>query len=172
MKTLNKTGLILLALLLALSVAAFAEETADTLTEATPAAVTTESAQAAADVLAEALTAYQNAKADSRKEAVLNSLKQELNGYVTAGKLTQEQADLILKHYTEQMTLQQNGSGRGGRGMQNRKNGQNGKNTQGTQQNVPGKGGRHGRFGTAPATPGTAAPEAAAPAEPEGTTGI
>ena len=57
-------------------------------------------AQAAAEALSEALTAWQNARAETRKQAILDSLKQELDACVTAGTLTQEQADLILKYYT------------------------------------------------------------------------
>lgn len=135
MKTMSKVGLMILAMALALSLGltALAEGT----TDAAPATSATDEAQAKADALNEALTAYGNARADSRKQAYLDSLKQELDSYVAAGKLTQEQADLIYEYYVEQMTLQQNngmGFGRGGKGGQKNLNGF-------------GKGGRHGRFG-------------------------
>ena len=181
----KKTILIVLALMIAacLSVAALAEGPAETAADtaaADAAKAAADEAQAAADAaqaeaaaLNEALEAYGKAKAESRKLAILTSLKEELDGYVAAGTLTQEQADLILKYYAEQLTLQaQNGtgfgrggkSGRGGRGFGNGQmngtvpgndvNGQNGFR------------GRHGRFGnTVPAQPQSqAAP--AAPAAP------
>ena len=158
MKTLTKAGLMILAMMLALSLGltAMAEGTVNPAPET---GTVNDEAQAKADALNEALTAYSNAKADSRKQAYLDSLKQELDAYVAAGKLTQEQADLIYEYYVEQMTLQQNsgmGFGRGGKGGQNRQN------KQGTNQNGFSKGGKHGRFGntTAPAdsTPSDSAP--------------
>ena len=98
-----------------------------------------DAAQAEADALNEALEAYGKAKAESRKLAILTSLKEELDGFVAAGSLTQEQADLILQYYAEQLTLQQNGTGfgKGGR-MRN----------DGTESSI-GRGGRggRGRFG-------------------------
>ena len=168
MKTMNKAGLMILALLLALSlgITALAEGTegSGSTPEASAANAAGDEAQAKANALNEALTAYSNAKADSRKQAYLDSLKQELDGYVTAGKLTQAQADLIYEYYVEQMTLRQNngmGSGRGGKGGRNMQNGQ------GTNQNGFGKGGKHGRFGNTVTAPETAAP--AAGTEPVGT---
>ena len=62
-------------------------------------------AQAEADALKEALEAYAKAKAESRVQSVLDALKEELDALVAAGKLTQEQADLILKYYNEQQSL-------------------------------------------------------------------
>ena len=163
----KKSILIVLALMIAacLSVAALAEEPAEIAadTAAADAAKTAaEDAQAAADAaqaestaLTEALEAYSKAKAESRKLEVLTSLKEELDGYVADGALTQEQADLILKYYAEQLTLmQQNGTGfgRDGRGGHGGKgfgkdrmddsfsgSGLNGRN---------GFGGRQGRFST------------------------
>ena len=185
------TSLILaLVLALALGVTALAESPAETPADSTAsdaAKSAIEEAQAAADAaqaestaLNEALEAYGKAKSESRKLAILTSLKEELDGYVAAGSLTQEQADLIFKYYSEQMALQQNGFGfgKGGRmkngnnGLMNGQdnlNGQNGLNGQG------GKGGRggHGRFNdpngmqqnAAPA----AAPDAAATPDASGT---
>ena len=91
--------------------------------------------------LQEALEAYRAAKDSARQEA----LEDELNGYVESGKLTREQADLILKQYTDRQALRNgtcpgcgyqfdNGAaGKGGRMQGNR--GMNG-----------GKGGRGGRM--------------------------
>ena len=144
----KKSILIVLALMIAacLSVAALAEE---------PTEIAADTAQAESTALTEALEAYSKAKAESRKLEVLTSLKEELDGYVADGALTQEQADLILKYYAEQLTLmQQNGTGfgRGGRGGHGGKgfgkdrmddsfsgSGLNGRN---------GFGGRQGRFST------------------------
>lgn len=47
--------------------------------------------------LEDAIKAFHNA----RIEACVESLKAELDGYVAAGKLTQEQADLIRKQFSE-----------------------------------------------------------------------
>ena len=166
MKNLKRTILMILALMTAicLSIAAFAEDAAEA-----PAAETasTDAAQASADALNEALTAYSNAKMESRKQESLDALKQELDSFVEAGKLTQEQADLILKYYTEQMALNGNGFGRGGKGM---------RNGRGTQPGSFGRNGRGGRFGNMPAAPGAVPDQPAAadqntPAVPEGTSG-
>ena len=164
MKTLSKLGLMILAMTLALSLGltALAEGTADSVPEAPAAVTAVDEAQAKANALNEALTAYSNAKADSRKQAYLDSLKQELDAYVAAGKLTQDQADLIYKYYVEQMTLRGNsgkGFGRGGKG------GRNGQNNQGMNQNGFGMGGRHGRFGN------TMAPAESTPSDSTPSTG-
>ena len=156
------TSLILaLVLALALGVTALAESPVETPADSTASdAVKSaiEDAQAAADAaqaettaLNEALEAYGKAKSESRKLAILTSLKEELDGYVAAGSLTQEQADLILKYYAEQLTNQQNGTGfgKGGR-MKNRDNGLTNGQDNTNSLNIPGgKGGRggHGRFG-------------------------
>jgi len=152
MKTLTKLGLMILAMALALSLGltALAEETADPVPETPVTGDSVDETQAEANALNEALTAYSNAKADSRKQAYLDSLKQELDVYVAAGKLTQDQADLIYKYFVEQMTLQGStgkGFGRGGKG------GRNGQDNQGMNQNGFGKGGKHGRFSNTMATP-------------------
>jgi len=164
MKTLSKLGLMILAMMLALSLGltALAEGTADPVPETSVTGTAVDEAQAKANALNEALTAYSNAKADSRKQAYLDSLKQELDAYVAAGKLTQDQADLIYEYYVEQMTLQGNngqGFGRGGKG------GRNGQNNQGMNQNGFSKGGRHGRFGN------TMAPADSAPSDSTPSTG-
>lgn len=198
----KKTILIVLSLMLAacLSAVALAESTAetpaaDTQTAADAAKSAADAAQAAADAasaentaLSEALEAYGKAKAETRKLAVLTSLKEELDSYVTAGTLTQEQADLILKYYAEQMTLQQNsmGFGHGGKGGRGSKGSGRGL-TDGISGATPGnnisnqipgfgRGGRHGGFGgnmqqQAPQqNPQEQAPQQApeAPADPNG----
>ena len=120
-----------LVLALALGVAALAENV-----EAEPAepeAPAAESAEASdSTALDDALDAYYAAKDDGRAD----ELEAELKEYVAAGKMTQEQADLILNYYKEQQALrdgvcpncgyefQTNGGfgrggrmGKGGRGM-------------------------------------------------------
>ncbi len=63
------------------------------------------------DALRDALSAYSAAKKASR----LAALEEELKGYVEAGQLTQEQADLILKYYSERQSARVSGhTGRGG----------------------------------------------------------
>jgi len=194
----KKTIMIVLALMLAacLSAAALAESPNET-TAADAAKAAADAAQEAADAaqaesaaLAEALEAYGKAKAEGRKLAILTSLKEELDGYVAAGSLTQEQADLILNYYAEQLALAaQNGNGfgrdsKGGRGTNGFVNGPAGRMNPGSsfngRNNVNGQndfGGRHGRFNnTVPTQPSAqeapAAPEVPAdpeaPAAPEG----
>ena len=103
---------IALALALVLGIAAFAE-TAEPATEPVPALTeeapvedtATEAPAAEAETaddsaaLQEALEAYRAAKESEH----LDDLTEELNGYVAAGKLTQEQADLILNSMKERM---------------------------------------------------------------------
>ena len=94
--------------------------------EAPEAEAPAEDSAAASDstALQDALNAYNAARQSSRVE----SLEAELQSYVASGKLTQEQADLILNYYNEQESLrngvcpncgyqfQDNGGfGRGGR---------------------------------------------------------
>lgn len=92
--------------------------------EQAPAAPEAPAADAAsdADALQDAIKAYNDAKTSSRQEA----LEAELKDFVESGKLTQEQADLILNYAKEQQSLRdgtcpncgyqlQNGQGRGGR---------------------------------------------------------
>ena len=100
---------------------------------------------------------------------MLDALKQELDTYVTAGKLTQEQSDLILKYYAEQQALQQNGIGRGGKeGRNGQGMSRNGRNGQGMPQNGFGKGGHNSRFGNMPSGTDNAAPDANPSATPNG----
>ena len=83
-------------------------------------------ADAASDntALQQAFDAYRAARQSGQQE----ELEAELKSYVASGKLTQEQADLILNYYKEQEALRngtcpncgyqfQNGFGKGGHGM-------------------------------------------------------
>ena len=103
---------IALALALVMGVVAFAE-TAETATDPVPAVteeapaedVTTEAPAAEAEktddnaALQEALEAYRSARESKR----VDDLTEELNGYVEAGTMTQEQADLILNSVKERL---------------------------------------------------------------------
>ena len=82
--------------------------------------------------LEQALAAFRALKGSARVKDT-DTLKAELEDFVKAGKLTQEQADLILGYYKEQFT-----AGRAGRKKQGSDNGQNWK-----------KGGRGQRMGNA-----------------------
>ena len=96
---------IALALALVMGVVAFAE-TADPVPAVTEEAPTEEAAPAAEaektddnTALQEALEAYRSARESKR----VDELTEELNGYVEAGTMTQEQADLILNSVKERM---------------------------------------------------------------------
>ena len=160
-----------LALVLVLGVVALAEN--DTQVPELPAAGDLEAqaeapaaddAQAPADeaqsnqdntALQDALQAYREARQSSHEQ----ELQDELDGYVAAGKLTQEQADLIMNYYKERQSMRNgtcpscgyqfqngnggrmNGNGRGGKGGRmnggfggrgGRMNGDFGLNTPGT----------------------------------------
>ena len=102
---------IILALVLSLTLCVGA------LAEQPPAAETTETVQvetaAEQDFTKAAVDAYKalkkaakvTKKLDALKEE-LDALKEELDAYVADGKLTQEQADLVLKYYTEKFSSQ------------------------------------------------------------------
>ena len=106
-----------LALVLVLGVVALAENAPQTPElpaanalqtpeEAPDSAQTPDGAQASDDTaLQAALKALQEARQSDREQ----DLQAELDGYVAAGKLTQEQADLIMNHYKEQQA-QRNGT--------------------------------------------------------------
>ena len=100
---------IALALALVMGVVAFAE-TAEPATDPVPAVTEeapTEEAAPAAEAektddnaaLQEALEAYRSARESKR----VDDLTEELNGYVEAGTMTQEQADLILNSVKERL---------------------------------------------------------------------
>ncbi len=172
MKETKKFVTMLLALMLALSLCGFAMAEGETDSAAnTAAADALREAEDKNQALNDALTAYGKAKQEGRKQAILASLKEELDGYVAAGSMTQEQADLLLSWYADQLTQNDNGlgMGRGGRGMRNGlQNGpQNG--LQNGQQNMPrngfGRGGKHGGMNQQmPAAPGNGG-SMAAPAD-------
>jgi len=139
----KRTLIIALALALALGTTGIAETAEPVPTEVEAAAdVSTEEAGDQAQVAAEetdsktseaSVTLEDALKAlrEARKEAKLNELKAELDKYVAAGKLTQEQADLILKQFSEKKD-QRHGQKRNRRGGQQDGRQQNGK--QGSQQ--------------------------------------
>ena len=111
-----------LILAMALGCAAFAEGTGPT-DQVTPgqaeqagAAVPEEEAAPAVeaaepeetnDGLREAMDAFRDARKSAREE----KLQAELDGYVADGKLTQEQADLIMKAFTEKQDAGKDGCG-------------------------------------------------------------
>ena len=164
-KNMKITSLILaLALALTAVVTSLAENTAETPSAASAA----EAAQAAADAaqseanaLNEALEAYGKAKSESRRLEILTGLKEELDGFVAAGSLTQEQADLILRYYAEQLVLRQDGagSGKGGRMHGSGRNGagfgKGGRTWSGNPAGTAGQGSRGGRGRTARPQDGT-----------------
>ena len=151
-KYLKISGMILaLILALALGVTALAE-TADSPAGDPPAA----DDAAASTALQEAMNALAAARSGSRQA----DLETELNAYVEAGKLTREQADLILKAYQDQESLQNGicpncgyqfetgGFGKGGRmknGAGRNADGMNGAN--GGTGSVGGRSGKGGRGG-------------------------
>lgn len=106
--------------------------------------------------LQDALQAYREARQSSHEQ----ELQDELDGYVAAGKLTQEQADLIMNYYKERQSMR-NGTcpgcgyqfqnGNGGRMNGNGRGGKGGRMNGG----FGGRGGRmNGDFGfPAPGTP-------------------
>ncbi len=81
--------------------------------ETTPQETTPQDEDARDAALRDALSAYRAAKKASR----LAALEEELKGYVEAGKLTQEQADLILEYCNgERPSMRMDGrASRGGR---------------------------------------------------------
>ena len=128
----KRTLIITLALALALGTAAMAETVP---TEAAAVASTEEVVQEQATAGetddSEASVTFEDAlKAlrDARQEARQDELKAELDGYVAAGKLTQEQADVILKQFSYK-TDQKQGQKHNRRGDRQRGHGwqQNGK---------------------------------------------
>ena len=131
MKNLNKAMMsILLVLTLILGAMALAENaevpTLEPVPEQaeTPEEAPSDDAAPATDstALQDAMNAYRSARQESRQAARKAALEEELKGYVEAGKLTQEQADLILKDYETRAQQRANArndqfayGGRGGR---------------------------------------------------------
>ena len=133
----KKTIGIALAMALILSFAAYAEEPApatDPIPAATEEATETTPAEAPTDpekpdnenALQDALDAYRAAKQNKAVE----DLEAELKGYVEAGVLTQEQADLILQHAKDRQTAKEGGPRQGGRQHGQRMPGQQGDSQQ------------------------------------------
>ena len=91
-----------LVLALSLCLGAYAEQTPATAAAETT-AETTEPAAAETNATEEALAAYKALKSEKRAQKRLDALKEELAAFVAEGKLTQEQADLILQYYTEKL---------------------------------------------------------------------
>ncbi|MBQ7487797.1 MAG: hypothetical protein IJT77_09930 [Clostridia bacterium] len=180
-------ALLAMTLVLCLGVAAIAESATETPatsenTEAAAEAGTTEESTDAADstkdkALEEALQAYATAKRAARVQEKQDALKSELDAYVEAGTLTQEQADLILNYSAEQQSkkeaaraerknAEQNGQPNGNTKKGNRKqkgisnpnvNGMNGRNIQKGNGVQRGNGNQRGRgnnmFPNAPVMP-------------------
>lgn len=123
------------------------------LAEQTPAAENTENAQvqtvADQDLTKAAVDAYKALKKSAKAAKKLDALKEELDAFVADGRLTQEQADLVLKYYTEKLSAhsekgaqkQQTGEKPSGKGQQKQKN--NAQTQNGKGQN--GKGGKHSK---------------------------
>ena len=143
---------IALVLALALSTAAMAEGTTEPIPatevpameaqapteEAGEASATPEQAEDEQKALEDAMDAYRAAKQDK----AVDDLEAELKGYVEAGSLTQEQADLILKNVKERLAAK-NGEcpncgykfSKGGKGQRDgRMGGQRGRQQNGGQQ--------------------------------------
>lgn len=122
----KKLAGIALVLALALSTAVMAEGTTEPVPATDPVPAVTQDAAAEQDssaALQDAMDAYRAAK----QEKAVDSLEEELNGYVAAGTMTQEQADLILNNMKERTALkngqcpncgyQFSNGGKGQRGM-------------------------------------------------------
>ena len=134
-----------LALSLALCVGALAEQTPTADPAETTAQVETAAEQ---DPTKAAVDAYKALKKSAKAEKKLAALKEELDAYVADGKLTQEQADLVLKYYTEKLSShgeksakkEQTSGKTGGKGQQKQKN--NAQTTNSNAQPTNGKGGK------------------------------
>ena len=98
-----------LARALALCAGALAEETAPA-EPAVPTELKTDEA-AEQEAMEQALAVYRELKG-AAKVKNLDALQKELDAYVEDGKLTREQADLILRHYTERFASRGEQGGR------------------------------------------------------------
>ena len=112
-----------------------------------------DNAQASDDTaLQAALKALQEARQSDHEQ----DLQAELDGYVAAGKLTQEQAGLIMNHYKEQQAMRNGTCPNCGYQFQNGKGGRMNGNGRGGKGGFGGRGGRmNGGFGgqMVPGTP-------------------
>ena len=123
----QKWGALILAALLAFGLwaGAVAEETSAPPAETGETAAPQEDAAAEdtaaqAEALKEALEAWQNARGGSKKRVRPDTLKQELDSLVAAGKLTQAQADLIQQYYADRQASRK-GSPAAGQGRREKK---------------------------------------------------
>ena len=148
--------IIALVLVLALGVTALAE-TAETPVAEQPEVNAVSGMDSAVQEALDALAA-------ARKGNKLADLESELKAYVEAGKLTQEQSDLILKAYQDQNSLRNGTCPNCGYQFSNNGRGKGGRMKNGNMSGFDGKGGRggHGRSnrmpngtqqGTVPETP-------------------
>ena len=134
------TGMILaLALALTLGMTALAEN-AEAPAAEPPA---TDAAAGADTALQDALNALRTARNGDK----LADLETELKSYVEAGKLTQEQADLILKAYQDQESLRSGVCPNCGYQFSNGGTGRGGRMKNGNMGGFGGKGGKGGRGG-------------------------
>ena len=165
---------IALVLALALSTAAMAEGTSDPIPatevpavetqvpaeEASEASATPEQTEDEHKALQDTMDAYRAAKQDE----AMDDLEAELKGYVEAGSLTQEQADLILKNVKERIAVMKGECpncgykfSKGGKGQRGGMMGQRGRQQNGSQQmpgnQMPGKKGQQRPDAQSGATP-------------------
>ncbi len=101
--------LLALTLTLCLGTAAFAENAAEEpaapeTTESVVSEETADSTEAAAKALEDAMNAFKTARRSARNQKRMDEMKTELDSYVQAGTLTQEQADLILGYMADQQS--------------------------------------------------------------------
>lgn len=142
------TIILSLVLSLTLCFGALAEQTsAADAAEKTETTAQVEIAAAEQELTKAAVDAYKALKKSAKAAKKLDALKEELDAFVADGRLTQEQADLVLKYYTEKLSAhgdkgtqkQQTGEKSGGKGQQKQKN--NAQTQNGNGQN--GKSGKH-----------------------------
>ncbi len=104
LKPMKKLTVILsLVLSLALFVGSLAEQTPPAETAESTAQVETAAEQ---DAVKAAVAAYKALKKTAKAPKKLDALKTELDAFVADGKLTQEQADLVLQYCTEKFASQ------------------------------------------------------------------
>ena len=98
--------LLALTLTLCLGAAAFAENAAEepAAAEKSETVETAKNAETADKALEDAMNAYKAAKRSAQNQKKMDALKSELDSYVQAGNLTQEQADLILSYTADQQS--------------------------------------------------------------------
>ena len=171
---------IALVLALALSTAAMAEGTTDPIPATEVPSVETQApaegetqAEEAAEApatedeqktLKDAMDAYRAAKQDK----AVDDLEAELKGYVNAGSLTQEQADLILKNVKERIAEKNGECPNCGYQFSKGGKGQRGRRQNGGQQRGGMMGGQRGHQNRGQQMPGQQRPDAQSGATPQG----